>query len=74
MIENPVCLKRSNCYEIVSLIKGNDSWYGNGGKVAVNCRGVQFTFSDAQNISDNNGSSVSSGQFPSLLFSLWPEK
>ena len=75
MFENPVCLKRSmrNCYEIVSLITGNDSWYGDEGKVTVNCRGVQFTFNDAQNISENNGTSVSSGQFPSLLFSLWPK-
>ena len=69
MFDQPVCLVETNHYEIVSLICGGVSWYGNGGKKSVECCGVVFTFSDSRQLRDSNGTDTLGGQFPALLFS-----
>ena len=68
MFNHPVHLERDQTYEIVSLIKGPNSWYGEKEKGSVECQGVQFTFSGSG--ASNNGTSKSRGQFPSFLFHL----
>jgi len=66
---NPtVSLEGDKTYEIVSLIKGTVSWYGEEGKTSVECREVQFTFEGSA--TSSNGTSVFRGQFPVFLFSL----
>jgi len=69
LFERPVCLKRNNCYEIVSLVCGDISWFGQNGKTKVETCGVIFTFSDSEQKGSGNGTNVSLGQFPALLFS-----
>jgi len=63
----PVCLVENKEYELVSLIKGPVSWYGEKGQEAVESEGVQFTFRTSYG--GNNGTSCSLGQFPAFLIS-----
>ena len=68
LFDDAVPIKQNNCYEVVSLINGDPSWYGNKGKSTVECFGVTFTFNDSKDKTDNNGTRVNVGQFPALLF------
>ena len=68
LFDDAVPIKQNNCYEVVSLINGDPSWYGNKGKSTVECFGVTFTFNDSKDKTDNNGTGVNVGQFPALLF------
>jgi len=63
--DHPVCLVENKEYELVSLIRGPSSWYGGEGQETVDCQEVQFNFRSSDG--DNNGTSVTAGQFPALL-------
>jgi len=62
--DRPVCLVESREYELLSLIKGPASWYGDQGQQTVESQGVQFTFRNSDG--RRNGTCVARGQFPSL--------
>ena len=67
LFDKAVALESGTTYEIVSNIRGPDSWYGLEGKPTVECCGVTFTFSRACSfVSD-----VSRGQFPALIFTVY---
>ncbi|KAL9956980.1 hypothetical protein ACROYT_G038551 [Oculina patagonica] len=69
MFDDPVYLKPNKLYEIMSLSKGHHPWLGQKGKATVECGGVVFSFSNSDAFNtDSNGTSVTKGQFPSLLF------
>ena len=61
-------LKKNTKYEITTRISGGSSQRGEGGVSSVQCSGVTFTFMESKH--SDNGTSVYSGQFPELLFSL----
>ena len=63
----PVCLVENKEYELVSLIKGPVSWYGEKGQETVESDGVQVTFRTSYG--GNNGTSCLLGQFPAFLIS-----
>lgn len=71
LFNSPVDLKQNNCYELVSLIKGDLSFYGGKGKTNIKCHGVSVAFSDSEKPDDNNGTKADTGQFPALLFQLF---
>ena len=71
LFNSPVHLKQKNRYELVSLIKGDISFYGEKGKTNIKCHGVSFTFSDSKRTDDSNGTKAETGQFPALLFQLF---
>ena len=65
--DEPICLESDSRYELVSDIRGPDSWYGMEGKATVECSGVTFHFSRACSfVSD-----VSRGQFPAFIFTVY---
>ena len=68
LFDDAVPIKQNNCYEVVSLVNGNRSWYGVQGKRSVECFGVICTFSNSKELADNNYTDVDWGQFPTLLF------
>ena len=68
LFDDAVPVKQNNCYELVSLIRGDPSWFGFEGKRTVECFGVIFTFRNSEERADNNLTNVDSGQFPTLLF------
>ena len=68
LFDDAVPIKQNNCYEVVSLVNGLSSWYGEDGKRSVECFGVNFSFSDSEEKTDNNCTDVDIGQFPALLF------
>ena len=68
LFDRPVILKADKEYKVKSLIKGPNSWYGDGGQTSVECQGVQFTFSGSGD--GLNGTDKNSGQFPEILFSV----
>ena len=70
LFDDAVPVKQNNCYEVVSLVNGVRSWYGDEGKSAVECFGVTFTFHNTEENTDNNLTGVNSGQFPVLLFEV----
>ena len=61
------CIKNSEC-EIEAVISGPQSWQGSRGVSSVVCSGVTFTFTS--NANSSNATSVVSGQFPEILFSV----
>ena len=63
----PVCLEEERKYEIQALIDGPSSWYGAEGQTSVECEGIQFNFISSNN--SPNGTDVTGGQFPDLIFS-----
>ncbi|XP_078376531.1 BTB/POZ domain-containing protein 6-like [Oculina patagonica] len=75
LFDHPVCLEKGRKYNIDALISGPRSWYGGyiisgaGRKVkkAVECKGVYFTFTSSD--SSPNGTYVTGGQFPAIIFS-----
>ena len=70
LFDDAVPIKQKNCYEVVSLINGDCSWFGEEGKSTVECFGVTFTFHNTEEETDNNGTTVNGGQFPVLLFEV----
>ena len=70
LFDDAVPVKQNNCYEVVSLVNGDSSWYGNVGKSTVKCFGVTFTFHNTEERTDNNRTGVNGGQFPVLLFEV----
>ena len=68
LFDDAVPIKQNNCYEVVSRINGNLSWYGVCGKGIVECFGMIFSFSNSEEETDNNHSNINMGQFPTLLF------
>ena len=72
LFDDAVPIKQNNCYEVVSLVDGDRSWYGNEGKSTVECFGVTFTFNKSEEETDNNKTDVDRGQFPVLLFEVDP--
>ena len=67
LFDHPVCLEKGKRYEIVSLIQGPPSWDMTTGKKFVKVKRIQFLFSCS--VSSRNGTNVSSGQFPAIIFS-----
>ena len=65
--DNPVCLKTDRTYEILSVIEGPGSWYGESGKESVESQEILFSFSNSDVATD--GTSISRGQFPAFFFS-----
>ena len=70
LFDDAVPVKQNNCYEVVSLVNGDSSWYGEKGKSIVECFGVTFTFHFTEKNADNNLTGVNSGQFPVVLFEV----
>ena len=68
LFDDAVPVKQNICYEVVSLVNGVSSWYGDQGKRTVECFGVICTFSNSKELADNNLTDVDRGQFPALLF------
>ena len=71
LFNSPVHLKQNNRYELVSLIQGDRSFYGEEGKTNIKCHGVSVTFRDSEKTDDSNGTNTYRGQFPALLFQLF---
>ena len=61
-----VTVKKNEKYEIRAVIKGPTSYYGEQGQTQVTDHGICFSFSEAS--SSTNGTKVSRGQFPEILF------
>ena len=70
LFDGAVPIKQNICYEAVSLVNGNPSWFGDEGKRTVECFGVTFTFNNTEEKKDNNSTGVNKGQFPALLFEV----
>ena len=68
LFDHPVGLVENKEYELVSLIKGPPSCFGEEGRTAVETSGVQFVFRSLPAAS--NGTSDTKGQFPAFVFSL----
>ena len=64
--DRPVYLQKNRRYKLVSLIKGPNSWHGNQGRISVECKGVQFTFTSSD--ASSNQTSETYGQFPAFIF------
>ena len=71
LFNSPVHLKQNNRYELVSLIQGDRSFYGEEGKTNIKCHGVSVSFSASEKRDDSNGTNTYRGQFPALLFQLF---
>ena len=66
--DNPVCLEINRTYEIISNIEGPESlWFGEGGEKSVDSQEILFSFSNSA--ASGGETNLSSGQFPSFLFS-----
>ena len=68
-LDRPIHLVENKEYELVSLIKGPNSWYGEAGEKNVDCQGVQFTFRSVGGTTTSNGTTDKRGQFPAFLIS-----
>ena len=63
-----VSLVENKEYNLVSIIKGPPSWFGNAGQKTVDSQGVQFTFHSPDSTT-SNGTTKEKGQFPVFLIS-----
>ena len=63
-----IILKKNTKYDIRAKISGSKSLRGKSYFSSVQCSGVTFTFMNSEYSS--NGTGVTNGQFPELLFSL----
>ena len=70
LFDDAVPIKQNSCYEVVSLVNGNSSWFGYNGKSTVECFGVTFTFHNSEEKTESNPTGVNTGQFPVLLFEV----
>ena len=66
--DKKIILKKNTRYCISALISGPSSSQGVNGVSCVQCSGVTFTFMYSS--PPNNGTGITQGQFPELLFSL----
>ena len=66
LFKPPVQLDEGKIYEIVSVINGPNSWYGEEGQRSDKCQEVEFSFSNT--VASGNGTDKTTGQFPALLF------
>ena len=66
LFDRPIHLEAYKYYELLSIIKGPLSWYGQRGQSSVECQGVLFTFKDPYD--SRHRTNASCGQFPSLIF------
>ena len=66
--DRPVSLVENKEYELVSIIKGPLSSFGEAGQKTVESQGVQFTFRSS-NSRQSNGTNDESGQFPAFHIS-----
>ena len=66
LFDTPVILESGKRYEINSMIRGPQSWYGQKGQTPVNFEGLNFAFSALD--APGNGTSEKVGQFPVFLF------
>ena len=64
----PLVLKKNHSYSVEALIIGSDSMHGKNGHEIVKCCGVTITFTNSKY--SGNGTSVSRGQFPDILFTV----
>lgn len=64
--DSPACLQENKKYNLVSLIKGPKSWYGEAERTSVECEGVRFTFTSSD--TSSNKTSETRGQFPAFIF------
>ena len=65
--DRPVSLLENKEYELVSLIKGPPSSFGETGQKTVDSRGVQLTFRSPHCRTISNGTTDEKGQFPAFL-------
>ena len=65
--DRPVSLAENKEYELVSLIKGPPSSFGDAGQKTVDSQGVQFTFRSPDSETSTNGTRYEKGQFPAFL-------
>ena len=65
--DRPVSLLENKEYELVSLIKGPPSSFGETGQKTVDSRGVQLTFRSPHSRTISNGTTDEKGQFPAFL-------
>ena len=68
LFDHPVSLVENKEYELVSLIKGPSSCYGEDGQTPIEAEGVQFVLRSSP--VSSNGTSDTKGQFPAFVFSL----
>ena len=68
LFDHPVGLVENKEYELLSLIKGPSSCYGEEGQTPVEADGVQFVFRTSP--VPSNGTSDKRGQFPTFVFGL----
>lgn len=66
----PVKLVKGVKYSLLALLKGPNAHQGTGGSSSVVCDGVKVTFSSSSY--SKNGSIVSGGQIPALIFQKIP--
>ena len=67
--DRPVSLVENKEYELVSVIKGPQSWFGETGQKTVDSQGVQLTFRSSDSGTISNGTTDEKGQFPAFLIS-----
>ena len=70
LFDSTVECKKNTRYEIAANISGPASWRGLEGASSVVCSSVKFTFTVNANSIHSNGTSVITGQFPEILFSV----
>ena len=63
----PLQLHEGKGYEVRSVIQGPSSWYGEQGKLSLECGQVKFNFYDTVSVIDN-GTGQFSGQFSTFIF------
>ena len=66
LFTKPAAVKKNGLYEIRAVINGLFSYFGREGKKRVPNDEITFTFSDAK--SSTNGTGVTNGQFPEIMF------
>lgn len=64
----PVIIEKDIRYSIEAAITGSFSWRGSDGENLIQCSGVSFKFENS--IQSNNGTNVTKGQFPGLIFRI----
>ena len=71
MLPTPISIEQSKIVAMVAIIKGPNSYYGEGGKEAVDVDGVVVQFSAASGLS--NGTNRTVGQFYEIILSIGVE-
>ena len=66
LFDDPIVIKKGIRHRIEASIFGANSCFGRNGQKGVACSGIKFSFADSSE--DRNGTGVTKGQFPELLF------